>query len=355
VARDLTRRTALGLGTVAAGGVVLGAAKAAGAVGGSAADGSAAAGGAAEPAAIPPNLPAPALAWIAAVYRWQATKAGGTWNSYISLTDQTGVPQPAVSEGADMVVQAYSVNKLAVATALLDKVDRGLITLDQHVDVTAGIIIPDGDGIFRLDGAYPSSITVGHALAALLTISDDTAVRLCGLVVPAAELNQIMVAKGFPNTQVVPVANPNRFFLGTTTPKETHDLLRALVGGTLLSAGSTQHLLDLIRSPIAFTDGIRRTMSSDERLRIGTKAGWFADGRNEAGLIFDRTGAPVLTYSLFAHGQDDPDNFGATHPAVEARAVMGRRFLDAVDRVTGVSIAATRGYPAPSYRPSNGG
>ena len=50
------------------------------------------------------------------------------------------------------------------------------------------------------------------------------------------EINQILVAKGFPNTQVEPVANPNRFFLGTTTARETHDLLQALVGGTLLSA-----------------------------------------------------------------------------------------------------------------------
>ena len=31
------------------------------------------------------------------------------------------------------------------------------------------------------------------------------------------------------------------------------------------------------------------------------------------------------------HGQADPDNFGATHPAVQARAVMGRVFLDAID------------------------
>ena len=122
---------------------------------------------------------------------------------------------------------------------MLDKVDRGLLTLDQRVEVTAAIVVPGGDGIFSLDGAYPSSVTLGHVLANLLTVSDDTAVRLCGLVCPAAEINQILVGKGFPNTQVQPVANPNRFFLGTSTPRETHDLLRALVAGTLLSPSST--------------------------------------------------------------------------------------------------------------------
>ena len=103
---------------------------------------------------------------------------------------------------------------------------------------------------------------------------------------------------------------------------------------------------------MAFTDGIRRTMSSDERVRVATKAGWFLDGRNEAGIMFDATGRPILTYSLFAHGQADPDNFGATHPAVQARAVMGRKFLDAVDRLGGVATLRTS---VPTYRPFNGG
>jgi beta-lactamase class A len=207
-------------------------------------------------------------------------------------------------------------------------VDRGLLRLDQLVEVSAAIVVPADDGIFSLDGAYPSSVTLGHVLAVLLTVSDNTALRLCGLVCDAAELNEILAAKGFPNTQVRPVADPGRFHLGTTTPRETHDLLQALVKGGLLSAASTSYLLSLLRSPIAFTDGIRRCMSSDERLRVATKAGWFGSGRHEAGVMFDTAGAPMLTYALFARGQADPGNFGATHPGVEARARMGRQFLD---------------------------
>jgi hypothetical protein len=195
-------------------------------------------------------------------------------------------------------------------------------------------------------------VTLGHALAALLTVSDDTAVRLCGLVAPALEINQILVAKGFPQTQVEPVANPNRFFLGTTTAQEMHDLLNALAAGSLLSAGSTQYLLNLLCSPIAYTDGIRRTMSSDERVRVATKAGWFEDGRNEAGIYFDAAGSPVLTYALFARSQAHPEDFGATHPAVQARAAMGREFMDAIAPLSGSAPAAVR---SAAYRPSNGG
>jgi beta-lactamase class A len=287
------------------------------------------------------------------VYDRAAAVAGGTWNAYISVADPDGTAVAAVDLGSNDVVEAYSVNKIGVATAVLDKVDRGLIALDQQVQVPADIVIPSGDGIIKLDRAYPSAFTVGHVLALLLTVSDDTCVRLSGLVCPALELNQILVAKGFPNTQVVPVANPNRFFLGKTTPRETHDILQALVKGTLLSATSSDFLLNILRSQVAFTDGIRRVMSSDDRGRVATKAGWFNDGRNEAGVMFDTAGKPVLTYSLFAHGQAHPEDFGATHPAVQARSEMGPKFLRAVDRISGAPTART--FLAQAYQPTNGG
>jgi beta-lactamase class A len=341
-----SRRTALGLGTVAAAGTM-------------AAVGSTAWAGQSTPStasATPTALPGTrqdCAAAIRKVYQEQKQRAGGTWSALISVANPDGSLVSAADDSSDTVVQAYSVNKVAVATVLLDKVDRGLLTLDQRVDVTADIVIPGGDGIFSLDGAYPSSVTLGHVLAALLTVSDDTAVRLCGLLTTSVEINQVLTAKGFPNTQVEPVANPHRFFLGTTTPLETHNLLQSLLATTALSATSSGYLFELLRSPIAYTDGIRRTMSSDERSRIATKAGWFADGRNEAGVIFDTSGRPVLTYAMFCSGITDPDDFGATNSAVQARATMGRSFLDVIDKLSGTN--ATRPLAPSTYRPVNGG
>jgi beta-lactamase class A len=302
---------------------------------------------------VSPATPDLACSRVRRIYERAAAKAGGSWWSYISVAGADGTPVAAVDTGSDQVVEAYSVNKVAVATAVLDKVDRGLVRLDQQVQVPADIVIADGDGIIKLDRAYPSAFTVGHVLALLLTVSDDTCVRLSGLVCPAKDINDYLVAKGFPKTQVIPVANPNRFFLGKTTPREMHDLFQALVRGTLLSAASTDFLFNILRSQDAFHDGIRRSMSSFDRARIATKAGWLHDGRNEAGIIFDKAGKPVLTYSLFADGQGDPDDFGATHPAVQARAEMGPQFLRAVDRISGAQQART--YAVPSYQPSNGG
>lgn len=300
-----------------------------------------------------PTTPEAAARKIARVYQREVARAGGTWASAINVAGQQ-----AVAEGGDTVVQAYSVNKIAVAVAVLDKIDRGLLTLDQRVDVPETIVIQDTDGIIALDRAYPSSITLGHVMAMLLTVSDNTCVRLCGLVCPALELNEILRGKGFTHTQVVPVSNPNRFFLGTTTPNETQSLLQRLTAGALLSAGSTDYLLNVLRSLSAFTDGVRLNLSSAERLRVATKAGWFNDGRNEAGVIFDPSGRPILTYALFASGQftGDPDannaNFSATHPALRARAALGRTMFDAVSRL---SSGPARTFGAKAYHPYNGG
>lgn len=291
------------------------------------------------------------------MYAREVARARGTWSSFVTVGDAT-----AVEVNADAVVEAYSVNKLGVATAVLDKIDRGLLTLDQRVELTKEIVIDDIDGIFALDRAYPSSITLGHVMSNLLTLSDNTCVRLCGLVCPALELNEILRNKGFVHTQVVPVTNPNRFYLGRTTPRETHTLLSRLVAGTLLSPESTSYLLNVIRSTSAFNDGIRLKLTTPERLQVATKAGWFNDGRNEAGIVFTADGTPGAFFSLFARGPfvgdaatNDAD-FGAPHPAARARQALGRTLFDVVN-APGQRTAQEVGskYPAQELSHTNGG
>ncbi len=338
----LNRRRLLGLGVMTTASAAVG----------SAAVAAAADENGSNPTTTPPATPQQVAARIDAIYRREIERAAGVWNSVITIAEPSGVLRSAVEDKADEPVEAYSVNKLGVATAVLDQIDRGRLTLDQKVPVTADIVVTGGDGIFPLDHAYPSSVTLGHVIANLLSISDDTAARLCGLVCPAKKINQILVAKGFPKTQVTPVDNPNRFFLGKTTPRETHQLLQALVKGSLLSPASTEFMLNILRSQVAFTDGIRRNMSTEERGRVATKAGWLADGRNEAGIMFDTAGQPVLTYALFARNPSDTDNFAATHPALQARARMGRDFFDTIGKLRGPASQKLHMW---TYGPSNGG
>lgn len=263
---------------------------------------------------------------IRAAYERETTRAGGRWYSLVTVGADT-----VVDDEADAQVFAYSVNKVWVAAAVLDKVDRGELTLERTVELTADIVNRDGDGIYLLQPAHGDRLTLAGIVAAMLLVSDDTAVRLCGTVCPGPQVNAFLERQGAAVTRVTPLPDdPNRFFLGPTTPRETHDLLGRLVAGTMLSAASTAFLLRVLRWKDGYHDGIRRSMSSAERLRVATKYGAFRDGRNEAGVMFDDAGAPVLRYGFFADGQAGADDFGATHPAVQARARLGRVLLDAV-------------------------
>ena len=280
----------------------------------------------------------PAL--IKQVYETEKAQAGGLWHTHMAAVDATGAVTPFVEDDADHVTYGYSVQKLAVATAVLDKVDRGELSMTRKLDLRPDIIL-GGSGTYLLQGHYTDEITVAGFLTAMLLVSDNTAVRLCGRLVPALEVNQILAAKGFVTTRVEPVADPNRFFLGVTTPRETHDLLWRLAGKTLLSTASCDFLLRVTRGLSGYHDGVRRVMSSRERARVATKNGadfnTLGESRHEVGIMFDPDGVPLVTYAMFAEGLGDGDNYGATHPAVEAHARIGRTMIDNLPPAPSVS------------------
>jgi beta-lactamase class A len=277
-------------------------------------------------------------------YERQKAKAGGVWHSHVAAVDAAGTLQTVVDDDADFVIHGWSVQKLAVATAVMDKVDRGEASLGQKLDLQSDIIL-GGSGIYHLHTVWGDDITIANFLTAMLLVSDNTAVRMCGRVVPALELNEILAAKGFVHTRVEPVANPNRFYLGVTTPRETHDLLWRLANKTLLSRASCDFLLGILRWINGYHDGIRRNMSSAERSRIATKYGANGADRHEAGIMFGADGSPVLTYAFFAEAVSDPDNYGATHPAVQAHAVLGRTMFDTLGTAPAARTVTTKYLP----------
>ena len=286
-------------------------------------------------------------------YRRETARAGGDWWSYITLTSGDGSARTLVEDEIDQVVSIYSVNKIAVAAAVWDKIDRGELALEQQVELP-GDLIESSEGCYYLQTVYGDQLTLGNVMTALLLVSDNTAVRLCGRVCSGPDVNAFLERKGFVHTRVQPLpTNPNRFYLGNSTPREMHRLLTMLVAGGLVSERGAKFILGVMTGVSGFHDGIRHDMSSAERSRVATKFGAFSDGRHEAGIIFDAAGAPRLTYVICAKGQPDKDNFGATHPAVKARWKLGRAMLDAVD-ATPTAEQRAMITPRP-YQGSNGG
>jgi beta-lactamase class A len=300
-------------------------------------------------------------ATIKRVYQREKAKAGGLWHTHIAAVDATGKPKPIVQDDADHVTHGYSVQKLAVATAVMDRIDRGELTLGTKLELPADIIL-DGSGIYHLHRVWGDEITVANFLTAMLLVSDNTAVRMCGRVVPALQINEILAAKGFAHTRVEPVADPNRFLLGTTTPREMHDLLWRLATRTLLKPESCDFLLSITRWLNGYHDGVRRVMSSKERERVATKHGAdfndLGESRHEVGIMVSPEGVPLLTYAMFAEGLGEPENYGATHPAVQAHAKIGRTMLDNLPAAPATArtarTAVPRTLPKP-FHPVDGG
>lgn len=280
----------------------------------------------------------PAGGTLAGVYHVATAAACGRWHTVV--TDlSTGQPLSAIDDDGDFVIEAGSVQKLAIAVAVLSEVDAGAFTLSDRLTLTADHIAP-GSGIYLNQVAYGDQLTVSNILTAMLQVSDNTAVRLLSELLTGEQINEILQRLGFTATRVEPIPGGRRFYLGYTTPRENNDLLYRLITGKLLSPASTAALLRIMTWPsVGYTDGIRRNMSSAERARIGTKHGALDDKRHETGLVFDRNGAPLLVYSYFADQVPDPDNYGATNPVVTAHATLGRTMLDAYDLLSPLGAA----------------
>ncbi|WP_052305187.1 serine hydrolase [Stackebrandtia nassauensis] len=272
---------------------------------------------------------------IARIFERESSRAGGTWHAHITVADDDGSLITAVDKASDTKVEAMSTNKLPVAVNVLTKVDSGKISLANKMRVEDPYIVWDGDGTIPYDGSYPSEISLGHTLALLLSISEDTSSRLCSQVTTAKDINEYLTSLGYKETQVEPVPDTDRWYLGTTSAKEMHDFWQRLIGVELVKQESTEYLLKILRSAEAFPDGIRHKLTTPERMQVATKAGWSEQWRNEVGLIHNKAGVPVIAFSMFASSEDNQDDYSPNHPLVNARSRMGRKFFDIAQRLDG--------------------
>lgn len=286
--------------------------------------------------------PQPADAVFDVAYWVTKASAGGRWHAVV-VDLISGTPTVVLDDDPDPVLDGASVQKVAIAAAVLEKVDRGELALTDTVSLKSQFIAP-GSGIYCNQGAYGDSLTVAGLLTAMLQVSDNSAVRMLGSLVPGTEINAILAAKGLTNTRVQPLPdNPHRFWMGVTTAREMADLLTRLCMGQLLSAESTALMLNVMTwSEVGYTDGIRRQMSSAERARVATKFGADDDKRHEVGVLFDTAGAPAVVFAFLAEGAGDPDNFGATNPIAQAHAALGRALMDSFPGLSAVPKPVAR-------------
>jgi beta-lactamase class A len=135
-----------------------------------------------------------------------------------------------------------------------------------------------------------------------------------------------------------------------------HDLLTRLANKTLLSTASCNFFLSILRWINGYNDGVRREMSSDERSRVASKYGAdfnsLGGSRHEAGIMFGSDGSPALTYAMFTDAHPEQNNYGATHPVVQAHSVIGRVLFDTI--ATTSAPSARSHDTVPKFQPWKG-
>lgn len=219
---------------------------------------------------------------------------------------------------ADQAFPMMSVFKAPVAAAVLSRVDDGSLSLQQAVTITRGQV-QDGSAVPSVGAHFHGermTFTVEQLLKAAVSESDNTAVNalirtvggpqavthylrahgIDGMRVDMDEVGVSHVFNGLGDGGSMPahesdaaadqrLARGYAAFLAdprnSSTPTAAIDFLRKLVGGQLLSAHSTQRLLELMTA-----------QTTPNRLRAGVPAGVrFADKTGTSATFNGATGA----------------------------------------------------------------
>ncbi|OLT09138.1 hypothetical protein BJF77_01290 [Kocuria sp. CNJ-770] len=166
------------------------------------------------------------------------------------------------SRAADRPFTSASFYKLFVAHAVLERVDRGELALDDPVP--------------------GSALTVGTALAAMISWSDNPSGAALGRWLGWAELEEFAHGHGFPATTFDPDTGDADRVAMTTTPADVAALLERLRRGELLSPASTALFRQLLEDqqldyalPSGFSPGTA----------FAHKTGLLEDVSHDAGLL----------------------------------------------------------------------
>lgn len=132
---------------------------------------------------------------------------------------EIGGKEVVAIKGDESFVMASSY-KVAIATTVLDRVDKGELRLDQLIDVTLDMMVA-GDNVIAQQFVHPGlQLSVANLIEAMITESDNTAADLCmGLAGGPAAVTKKLRSIGITNQRVDrPVAEGLRDFYGLPAP-----------------------------------------------------------------------------------------------------------------------------------------
>lgn len=212
---------------------------------------------------------------------------------------------------ADRVFYAASTFKLAVLYEVERRVSAGELSYDDRIVLTDDAVAEDLGTLERVPVAPDGTVSIGDALEAMVTLSDNaTAVALMRLVSPAA-IDDTLRGLGLTTMSV----NTERL---PTTANDLGLLMRAIVRGDGVAPAQRDHMRTLLLQQTV-RDGIPSAV--EPGALVGNKTGTWPGTTNDVAFVETAQGTYVI--AIVAEGDWSWELIRDVGGAVD-RAMMGR-------------------------------
>ena len=194
----------------------------------------------------------------------------------------------------DRVFYAASTFKLAVLYEAERRIGTGELTLDERLLLTEEALAEDLGTVELLPIAEDGTVSVGEALEAMITLSDNaTAVALLRLLGPAS-IDETLRGLGLENMAVNTKELP-------ATASDLALLMREIVTGEGVSAKEHEHMRSLLLGQ-TIRSGIPAALAAESgsQLAIGNKTGTWPGITNDVAFVDGPAGTYVL--AIMAEG-----------------------------------------------------
>jgi beta-lactamase class A len=204
----------------------------------------------------------------------------------VAVTDLSGrYCHDSLVAGGDERVKAASIIKLALLATLMDRVDRGLLDLGTVVTIPAGSSnIVGGSGTLQ-SRSFPLDISIDELMHLMVQVSDNTATNvLIDVAGGFGAVNAYIASIGLDSLwlgrkMIHPASPPLQE--NYITASDNTELIVRLWNGEILSRGSSDYIIDLMRGQLVNT----KYGAVIPRQYLANKTGELADVSHDSGVI----------------------------------------------------------------------
>ncbi len=225
----------------------------------------------------------------------------------------------------DEVMPTASLIKFMVMLEVYQQVAEGKIKLSDVVVLRDADKVP-GSGILTYHFSDGASFPLRDAVRLMIAFSDNTATNLVLDRIGIDATNRRLAEWGFANSRInakvylgsktsVDPARSKKYGLGSTTARETVQLLQRLHQGKCGDQQSTKDMIEHLKK-CEDKDKLKRFMPAG--VVVANKSGSVNNVKNDAGILYF-SGGPVAICVLTA--QNDDRRY---HPDNEANIFIGR-------------------------------